>query len=375
MPQQIQQDALKVELIRSLFEETTPAIIMSVAFFLVGSLIVWETRDPLLALLVAGGTIATTARLACIFRFRSEAKAADLTLERAQGLQRHFATFYFAFAAALGMFGFQAMRLPHPAIHMLLICMLVSYGAGVATGIALRPRIAVPSMLMAIVPALIAALMQPDKFYWATALLASGFLASGVNGVRRRHLRATQNIGRRLAFSTLARQDGLTALPNRLALREWFDEHVAFAQNPGIVAVHFLDLDGFKPVNDSFGHSAGDALLIAVGKRIARTIRANDTAARLGGDEFAVVQCGLASVDEAASLARRLADAIARPYRIERQQVEIASSVGYVVAEHGAEDLECLLSLADEALYASKRSGGGVTQWTPDLDSTHRMAA
>ncbi|MEJ5978140.1 GGDEF domain-containing protein [Novosphingobium sp. PS1R-30] len=375
MSQQVQQDALKVELIRSLFEETAPSVIMSAGFLAVGSLIAWETRDLLLSLLVVAGTIATAARLVYVFRFKSEAKAPDLAVGRARGLQRRFATFYFAFAATLGMFGFQAMSLPHPAIHMLVICMLVGYAAGVATAISLRPRIAVPSMLMAIVPALVAALMQPDKFYWATAFLASGFLAGGIHSVNRRHMRASQSISRRLAFSTLARQDGLTALPNRLALREWFDERVAFANDPGIVAVHFLDLDGFKPVNDSFGHSAGDALLVAVGKRIVRTIRASDTAARLGGDEFAIVQCGLANVAEAELLANRLAEAIARPYRIERQHVEISSSVGYVVAEHGAEDLECLLSLADEALYASKRRGGGVTQWTPDLELPHRVAA
>ncbi|MCW1429844.1 GGDEF domain-containing protein [Novosphingobium sp. JCM 18896] len=375
MPQQNQQDSLQVELIRSLFAETAPAVIMSASFLVVGSLIAWETRNPLLAILVAIGTITTVARLIFVFRFKGEAQAPDLSIERARLLERGFAIAYFAFAGVLGMFGYYAMSLSHPGVHMLVMAMLVGYAGGVATCIALRPRIAVPSMLAAIIPPLNAALMQPDVYYWATALLASAFLIGGIHNLHRRNARAVQSISRRLAFSTLARQDGLTALPNRLALREWFDERVAFASDPGIVAVHFLDLDGFKPVNDNFGHSAGDALLAAVAKRIAGTIRASDTAARLGGDEFAIIQRGLGSADEAAQFARRLASAIARPYRIERQNVEISTSLGYVVAEHGAEDLECLLSLADEALYASKRRGGGVTEWTPDLDTTHRCAA
>ena len=101
----------------------------------------------------------------------------------------------------------------------------------------------------------------------------------------------------------------------------------------------------------------GDALLIAVSQRIARTIRPGDTAARLGGDEFAILQCGISGVDDTELMAQRLAVAIARPYRIDEHTIQISTCVGYVVAEHGAEDLECLLSLADEALYASKRAG------------------
>ncbi len=375
MSQKDQQDALEVELIRSLFDVAIPAAIMSVGFIAAGSLMAWETHDPILILLVIVGAIATTVRLAIMITCRRQAMNPTLSIDRARLLQLRYAVPNFAFAGVLGMFGYHALNLPFPEIHMLTICMLVGYSAGISATAGLRPRIAIASMLAAVVPALNAALHQPDIFYWATALLASGFLTGGVSTVRRRHARAVKSIGRRLAFSTLARQDGLTALPNRLALREWFDERVSFATNPGMVAVHYLDLDGFKPVNDQHGHAAGDALLIAVSKRIARTIRSNDTAARLGGDEFAIVQCGIASAEDAALLAQRLATAIARAYRIEGNTITVSTSVGYVVAEHGAEDLDCLLTLADEALYASKRRGGGVTQWNPELDDQPRAAA
>ena len=375
MPNQSQQDSLQIELIRSLFDEIAPALIMSACFLAAGSLIAWEAQSRLLGGLVALGALATTFRLAFVIRFRAEARANGLAIDRARWLERGFTAGYFGFAAMLGLFGYHAMSLPHQGIHMLVMVMLVGYAAGVATCIVLRPRIAVPSIMMAIVPTIGAALMQQGLFYWATSLVASIFLIGAIHNLYRRNARAVRSISRRLTFSTLARQDGLTALPNRLALREWFDQHVAFTSDPGIIAVHFLDLDGFKPVNDRFGHSAGDALLTAVAQRISGTIRATDTAARLGGDEFAIIQHGLTSADDAAQLAVRLAAAIARPYRIERQDVVISTSLGYVVAEHGAEDLECLLSLADEALYASKRRGGGVTEWTPELDTPHRCAA
>ena len=375
MPQQNQQNALEVELIRSLFEAVGPVIIMSAGFIAAGSLMVWETRDPILALLLVAGSLTSLVRLAVMVVSRPEALGANLMIERARFLQRRFTYSYFGFAALLGMFGYRTLQLPLPKVHMLMICMLVGYAAGVAANICLRPRIAIPSMLVAVVPALTAALAQPDMVYWATSLLASAFLSGGVDSIRARHARTARSISRRLVFSTLARQDGLTALPNRLALREWFGERVTDAENPGMVAVHFLDLDGFKPVNDRFGHPTGDALLVAVSRRIVDAIRPTDMAARLGGDEFAVLQCDIASADEAALMAKRLVAAIARPYRIDEQIIEVSTSVGYIVAEHGAEDLECLLSLADEALYASKRTGKGVTRWDPGLINPELAAA
>lgn len=374
MSQQNQQDALEIELIRSLFETTGPTMLMSVGFVGAGSLIVWETRDGLLGLLLAAGTVASLVRLVMLAKAKAEWAGGNPAIERARLLQRHFSRAYFGFAIVLGMFGCRALQLPAPKVHVLIMCMLVGYAAGVAANTGLRPRLAIPSMLAAVLPGLNAALSQADALYWATCLLASGFLVAGVDSVRKRHARAVENISRRLAFSTLARQDGLTALPNRLALREWFDVRVTTPDRPGMAAVHYLDLNGFKPVNDRYGHGVGDALLIAVSKRIARTIRASDTAARLGGDEFAVLQCDITGPEEAEQLARRLADAIALPYRIDEHTIAISTSIGYIVAEHGAEDLECLLSLADEALYASKRSGRNVTRWEPGFSDSQLAA-
>jgi diguanylate cyclase (GGDEF)-like protein len=306
---------------------------------------------------------------------KAEAKAGGMELSRARLLQRRFTAAYFAFALVLGMFGYRTLQLPYPEVHMLMVCMLVGYGAGVAATVGLRPRIAIPSMLAAVAPALTAALARPDEIYWATSLLTSGFLIGGIESVRSRHRTAVRSIGRRIAFSALARQDGLTALPNRLALREWFDERVTCAGKAGMTAVHYLDLDGFKPVNDRFGHPIGDALLVAVSQRITSTIRDSDMAARFGGDEFAVIQCGIRHADEAALLAQRLATAIGQPYQIEGNPIRISTCVGYVVSEDGGEDFEYLLHVADDALYASKRAGGGVTRWLPTCPVEAKRAA
>ena len=373
--QHSQAEALETELIRTLFDAILPPVLMTICFAIAGALAVWQTADPVLALLLAAGLFLSGGRLALLGARGREMRAPNLALKRARDIQRRFTVAYFGFAIVLGMFGHRCLQLPSPKLHMLVICMLVGYGAGVATGIGLRPRIAMPSMMVATLPATIAMYGWADPAYWATGLLTSAFLTGGVVSVRARHARAAKNIGRRIAFSTLARQDGLTALPNRLALREWFDERVTSADRPGMVAVHYLDLDGFKPVNDKYGHSVGDALLIAVSQRIAAAIRSNDMAARFGGDEFAIVQCGIQNADEAALLAQRLAAAVARPYQIQDEVIRISTCVGYVVSERGEEDFEYLLHVADEALYTSKRSGIDITRWSPTCAAEQRFAA
>jgi diguanylate cyclase (GGDEF)-like protein len=210
-------------------------------------------------------------------------------------------------------------------------------------------------MLVAIVPPITAMLSKPDLLYWATAFMASAFLSGGVEAVRARHARAVKSIGRRITFAMLARRDALTELPNRLALREWYDDNIAAREDEGLVAVHYLDLNGFKPVNDTHGHPVGDALLAAVGKRIARTIREADMAARLGGDEFAVIQRDIAKPEDVILLANRLQAAIARPFKLDDLTVRISTCVGYVISCDRSDDLEHLLGMADEALYRSKR--------------------
>ncbi len=244
---------------------------------------------------------------------------------------------------------------------MLMICLLVGYCSGVAAVVGLRPRIAIPSLIAAVVPAIGVTLTRGSPAYWGTGLLAASFLAGGIHSILRRHARARRNTLQRLTFSVMARKDGLTEMPNRLALREWFDLKLGCKRSPGRFAIHYLDLNGFKPINDTYGHPIGDALLTAVARRIVGTVRDTDIAARLGGDEFAIIQNRITGNDEAELLAHRLAAVLAMPFQIGELRIAITASIGYVLCEDQLEDLEALLCLADEALYASKRAGRSVT--------------
>lgn len=363
-------DAIEIELIRSLYDGFLPSVIMSVGFVLCGALIAWRTDDPILEALLLPGLVASILRLLVVWRDNREAARPRLAIAAARRLERRFALTYYAFAAILGIFGLRVFWLPsHGAgAHLLMLALLIGYAAGVAAGIGLRPRIAIPSMIVAVAPPVVAILAAAKPLYAATAVMTCAFLAGGIFSLRKRHARALVDIGRRLTFASLARQDALTALPNRLALRESYDEaDYAAADATRLTALHCLDLNGFKPVNDRFGHPMGDALLAAVAKRLAGAIRESDIAARLGGDEFAIVQRDIVHPDEARLFAQRIVAAIGRPYRIGEQTLHISTCVGYVVAEDSTRDLEQLISLADEALYAAKRNGIGVKRYEPPV--------
>ena len=121
----------------------------------------------------------------------------------------------------------------------------------------------------------------------------------------------------------------------------------------------FVDLDGFKPVNDEFGHSVGDAVLRQVGKRIRAQVRSDDTVARLGGDEFTVLIAGLISAEGAERIAEKVVVTLSQPFRIRDRTVTIGASVGVALfPDHGG-DGEKLLAAADAAMYVAKEAGRG----------------
>jgi len=352
-------DTLYIELVRSLFATGTPSLIMSAAFTIAVALIPDIVDDTLLLLIGSGGILASIVRLTVVFGHRREALDPSLNVARCRVLEKRYAISYLAFALMLGAFGGHVFVLPEPKAHMLTICLLVGYCAGVAAGAGLRPKIAIPAMVLAIGPAITISLLRHDAIYAGMGAITAALLAGGINSVLTRHRVTMAEIGKRISFASIARSDGLTELPNRLALREWFDDRVGLAPDGGIIAVHYLDLDGFKPVNDRCGHLVGDALLQAVAGRLSGALRSGDIAARLGGDEFAIIQRGLRHARESELLVHRISAALRRPFRIGEHEIHISASIGTAVTADRRSELEALLREADEALYAAKRKRHG----------------
>jgi diguanylate cyclase (GGDEF)-like protein len=158
-----------------------------------------------------------------------------------------------------------------------------------------------------------------------------------------------------------AHHDALTKLPNRVLFRMRLDEMIG---NPVYretgLAVLFLDLDRFKQVNDTLGHSIGDALLEAAGRRLLGCLRANDIVARLGGDEFAIAHVATNMPDAARQLSERIIAEISEPYELGGHRVIVGASIGIALAGNEPMDADTLLKNADMALYQAKSKGRGV---------------
>lgn len=156
----------------------------------------------------------------------------------------------------------------------------------------------------------------------------------------------------------IAHYDALTGIPNRVLLADRLQQALAHSKREGnILAVCYLDLDGFKLVNDTMGHEAGDKVLIEVTKRIKDTIRGDDTVARLGGDEFAVLLQGLHAAEEYAASLNRLLEAISQPIEIKHKLFEVSASIGVSIYPNDDYDADTLLRHADQAMYTAKQSG------------------
>jgi diguanylate cyclase (GGDEF)-like protein len=156
----------------------------------------------------------------------------------------------------------------------------------------------------------------------------------------------------------VALQDPLTGLANRRLLPERVWMAIAHARrNKSAMAVLYLDLDGFKEVNDTLGHAAGDVLLKIVAHRLVGAVREEDTVARLGGDEFMVALWQVIGVDDTAMVAAKLIDAISQPYVINGRTVTVTTSVGAGIYPIDGENVDDLMNSADSALYEAKRAG------------------
>lgn len=168
----------------------------------------------------------------------------------------------------------------------------------------------------------------------------------------------------------LARYDHLTDIPNRVFFRDELEKTFQQLHNGKKFAVLCLDLDRFKGVNDTLGHSIGDKLLNAVAKRLANCVKEHDFVARFGGDEFAIIQANLDRPEDGGKLAERIIERISTTYEIENQQIDIGVSIGVAIAPTDGTNVDQLLKNADLAMYRAKEDGRGAYRFfEPEMDA------
>jgi diguanylate cyclase (GGDEF)-like protein/PAS domain S-box-containing protein len=213
-------------------------------------------------------------------------------------------------------------------------------------------------------------LSQREDAYWANELsflrTAASLLSTGLQRIDRE---------RQVAF--LAQFDPLTGLANRTLLSDRFAQMIVQAKRHGArLAALFIDLDGFKLVNDSLGHAAGDELLSHVARRLQQCIRAGDTVARISGDEFAVVLADLARPEDAAFVAQKMLDSLAEPIALGAAEAFVTASIGIAGFPGDGQDVEALLGAADSAMYRAKQSGrNGYQFFTSEITRRTRARA
>jgi diguanylate cyclase (GGDEF)-like protein len=162
-----------------------------------------------------------------------------------------------------------------------------------------------------------------------------------------------------LALRRSARTDVLTGLPNRAVLGERLAQAIdRLARHPGYAAVLYLDLDGFKDLNDSRGHDVGDWVLVEFARRLTAILRPTDTLVRLGGDEFVAICEDVADVADGEGIAQRMVDAVGAEWVFRGREVSVEVSVGVALTDMRTADAEALVRAADVAMYVAKRRGG-----------------
>jgi diguanylate cyclase (GGDEF)-like protein len=184
-----------------------------------------------------------------------------------------------------------------------------------------------------------------------------------------RRTKEKQRADRRIRF--LAHHDALTGLANRAQLVEKLEVVLAALRlQRGSLAVHFIDLDRFKEVNDTLGHDGGDFLLKTIGERLRAVTRIGDVVARLGGDEFVVVQTEVSGKDQVEAFASRLISAVTAPMKLREQEIVATTSVGVALAPEDGSSSERLLKSADLALYKAKADGRNCVRFfRPEMDT------
>lgn len=216
------------------------------------------------------------------------------------------------------------------------------------------------------------------------ALAASAFQAGAQDCLVRSRatntrlaLRLRYAIERKQAEQSLARlalHDPLTGLGNRILFMDHLEQALERARRTErSIGVMFLDLDGFKEINDTLGHVAGDDLLRGVAERLRGCVRASDTLARLGGDEFTAVLEELEHSEAAATVARKMLDVLSRPFQVSGGYVGVGSSIGIAVFPDCGKDAESLIKYADAAMYRAKKGGGSAYRfYTTDMSRSTR---
>jgi diguanylate cyclase (GGDEF)-like protein len=358
MPASVETDDVYVALVADLASNGLPIAIMGITLGGIGLFVAQALGQAVLFAAVAVGVVSSLCKLGLIVLQIRRQERGPLAPREARRWERGHILTTGGVAIVVGVLAGTVFAQPRVELQMLATGLLFGYCSGAVTNLSVRPCLAAGALLVSAVPAIVSAAWFGGMPHGLLATMFALFLVGALQSVAATYRVATRQITMRLDMAALARSDALTGLANRLGLREAFDRLAGTGEER--VAVHCFDLDRFKPVNDRYGHAAGDALLQELGARLRLLLGPPALAARTGGDEFVVLQPGIRNAEEAEALARRIVHALSAPYHLGGETVSVGLSLGFACAPLRAANLDDLVRRADAASYAVKRRGGGV---------------
>lgn len=315
---------------------------------------------------IIAGLIASAAalRLYWLLGFR---RAGELTPADVLKWERRYGIGATLFALALGSLSLRALGLGDEPGAWIAFGLALAFCVGMVSRAAIRPWIVLVAGGALLVPIIIGGLMRPEFPYKLGALMLFLFWATLREATRHLSTAFIERIEARRELAHQASHDDLTGLPNRVAFSAAFRAAAEAAERRAF-AVVAIDLDGFKTVNDRFGHHVGDTLLRQVALRLQACAGEGEMAARLGGDEFMILRRSdepAADAEAALRLARHAVASLGQPFELDGETIHIGASAGILLSapEMAQQNWASLLERADEALYAAKRAGGGRWQW------------
>lgn len=345
-------------LVSALSDNLLPTATIGAVFFGIGLYAYSETGAAVAIGITIFGGLASALKLLLVLFHRRAMAVRSPSLTTIKRFEAGHTVATWCMAAPVG--ALSALLFSVPALHLQVVgtALLFGYCAGVATRISVRPVIAMGAVTLAACPAIASALLFIQDARLLIGVVFALFFLIALETIWHIHGNASRLITMRLQMARQARLDPLTSLGNRLGLREEFEALPRHGDD--LIAVHTFDLDGFKAVNDQFGHAVGDRLLKALSERLHRLVAQNGAVARVGGDEFVVLQTGLDSQSDPGILAGTIHHQLTQPCEVGIDQpIRVGLSLGFSIAPVSTASLDALLGEADAICYEVKRNGGG----------------
>lgn len=346
--------SIEIEIITRLYAALPQIICISAGLVIGAAIMAMRTGDKALWWIFAVAVTTSVIRIAGIIAFHRRPTTA-LTLAQAHRWEDLYAWSAFAFTAVLAALTIRVFQAGYTDGHILTVGLTMALTAG-SSARTMRFWICATLSTGALAALIICMLLTGDLLLQSMALLLALYLYSVFESSAHIVGQIEAVLVAERELDLVARRDALTRIANRRA----FDEALALSCDKGMgFALLLLDLDGFKAVNDSYGHAAGDDLLRQVAGRLLQIVRSTDTLARLGGDEFAIILPG-ADTSAAAGVAERAVASVRSPYVVCGLPVVVGTSLGIKVVEPGTKaGPNHAQAAADAALYEAKAAGKG----------------